>query len=346
MKNQTQGKRDGSIDLIKSLAILFVLTIHAYTACFRSPMGSPDWYGGMFLSAAVRAGVPLFLMATGALMLRPDKELSIRRLYTRYLPRLLIALFFWAYLYHIYDLWETGTLNAANLWFRFKRLFFFDHEQHLYYLHITLLFYAMLPVLWVFTRHADRKTLRYALALWFVTGILLPVLRGFYPYNTFKGIPVQWMLNMTWASMGYGLLGYAIATGHWKRWVCLLLLLAGLAATYGGTVVASLQKGSLDDRFLQGFSVNVCLYAAGIFGLCKARRSQKGKGVFRFLSLASFCVYLSHMLVVKRLKLAGFMDLSNISVLMIPLTVAAVLAACLALYWLLSRLPLVRKYLI
>lgn len=346
MKPKTTGTRDASIDLIKSVAIVSVLFIHAFTSCFRSQIGTADWYGGMLLSAAARAGVPLFLMATGALMLRPEKELTLKRLYTRYLPRLLIALFFWAFLYHVYDLWENGTLNADQLWFRFKRLFFFDHEQHLYYLHIILLFYAMLPVLRVFTKHADRRTLRYALCIWFVTGILLPVLRGYYPYNQFTGIPVQWMLNMTWASMGYGLLGYLISTGKGKRWVYLLLLLAGLAATYGGTVFATLKKGSLDDRFLQGFSVNVCLYAAGIFGLCQTRRAEKGNGLFRYLSLASFCVYLSHMLIVKRLKLAGFMDLTDTSVLMIPLVVVTVLAACLILYWILSHIPLVKRWLI
>lgn len=346
MKRMQQGKRDGSIDLIKSIAILSVLTIHAFTSCFRSPMGTPDWYGGMFLSAAARAGVPLFLMATGALMLDPNRELSIKRLYTRYLPRLLIALFFWAWLYHVYDLWQSGTLDAGNLWFRFKRLFFFDHESHLYYLHIILLFYAMLPVLRVFTKHADRKTLFYALAVWFVTGILLPTLRPYYPYNRFDGIPVQWMLNMTWASMGYGLLGYAIATGKRNRRIWLLLLLVGLAATYGGTILATLKKGSLDDRFLQGFSVNTCFYAAGIFGLCKSKRSEKGSAIFRYISLASFCVYLSHMLAIKRLKLAGFMDITDISVLMIPLIVLTVFAACLVLYWILSKIPLVRRYLI
>lgn len=346
MKRMKTEKRDGSIDLIKTVAIISVLFIHAFTSCFRSKMGSPDWYGGMFLSAAARAGVPLFLMVTGALMLDPKKELSWKRLFLRYLPRLVIALFFWAYLYHIYELWETGTLNSGNLWFRFKRLFFFDHEQHLYYMHIILLFYAMLPVLRVFTKHADRNTIRYALAIWFVTGILLPMLRAYYPYNMFTGIPVQWMLNMTWASMGYGLLGYAIATGKWNRWICLLLLLVGLAGTYVGTVLSTLQKGALVDRFLQGFSVNVCLYAAGIFGLCRTRRTEKGNGVLRFLSLASFCVYLSHMLVVKRLKLAGFMDITDTSVLMIPLVVVTVLAASLVLYWILSKIPLVRKYLI
>lgn len=346
MKPTQQRSRSAWIDLVKTLAILFVLFIHSFTSCFRSPIGSADWYGGMFLSAAARPGVPLFLMATGALMLRPEKELSLKRLFTHSLLRLVIALFFWAFLYHVYDLWQSGGLNTANLWFRFKRLFFFDHEQHLYYLHIALLFYTMLPVLRVFTRHADRKTLYYALAVWFAAGILLPVLRGYYPYNRFTGIPVQWMLNMTWASMGYGLLGYVIATGKKRPWLYLLLLVLGLAATYGASVLASLKKGSLDDRFLQGFSVNVCLYAAGIFGLCRSAGSNRENRAVRFLSMASFCIYLSHMLVVKRLKLAGFMNLSDTSVLMIPLVVVTVLLICLGLYWLLSKIPLVRKYLI
>ena len=109
---------------------------------------------------------------------------------------------------------------------------------------------------------------------------------------------------------------------------------------------ATLKKGSLDDRFLQGFSVNVCLYAAGIFGLCQTRRAENGNGLFRYLSLASFCVYLSHMLIVKRLKLAGFMNLTDTSVLMIPLVVVTVLAACLILYWILSHIPLVKRWLI
>ncbi len=346
MKNTAQSKRDGSIDLIKSVAILFVLFIHAYTSCFRSKMGTADWYGGMFLSAAVRPGVPLFFMATGALMLRPEKELPLSRLFGKYLLRLLIAMFFWAYLYHVYDLWETGTLNGANLWFRFKRLFFFDHDQHFYYLHIILLFYVMLPVLRVFTKHADRKTLWYALAIWFAAGILLPTIRPYYPYNMFKGIPVQWMLNMTWASMGYGLLGYVLSTTRCKAWIFAVLTFVGLALTYLLTLRVTLRQGRLVDTFLQGFSVNVCIYATGIFGLCRALCKGKGCRPVQFLSLASFCIYLSHMLVIKRLKLAGFMDITNTSVLMIPLVVITVLAVCLILYWVLSKIPLVRKYLV
>ena len=81
MKPKTNGTRDASIDLIKSVAIVSVLFIHAFTSCFRSQAGTADWYGGMLLSAAARAGVPLFLMATGALMLRPEKELTLKRLY-------------------------------------------------------------------------------------------------------------------------------------------------------------------------------------------------------------------------------------------------------------------------
>ena len=189
--------RNGAIDRIKTIAILSVLTIHSFTSCFRSPLGTWDWYGGLLISAAARAAVPLFFMCTGALMLRPERDLSLRRLFTRYIPRLLAALFFWAFVYKVYDRWETGyttgvkALTAANLWFDFKTLFFFKHESHFYYVHMVLLFYVMIPVLRLFVKSADRKLLRYALAVWFVTGIVLPTARPYYPYNHFSGIPLQ-----------------------------------------------------------------------------------------------------------------------------------------------------------
>ena len=196
-KKMKLASRETGIDLVKAFAILCVLFGHSFTYCFRAPVKTADWYGALFMSSLARAAVPLFLMATGALMLNPQKKLTIKQIYLKYLPRLLVALFFWAFVYKVYDRWETGyttgvkALTAANLWFDFKTLFFFKHESHFYYVHMVLLFYVMIPVLRLFVKSADRKLLRYALAVWFVTGIVLPTARPYYPYNHFSGIPLQ-----------------------------------------------------------------------------------------------------------------------------------------------------------
>lgn len=59
------GKRDLSLDIVRSLAIMLVVLCHVD----KSPL--PDWLE-MFLKAAALFGVPLFVMLTGYLMLDHD----------------------------------------------------------------------------------------------------------------------------------------------------------------------------------------------------------------------------------------------------------------------------------
>jgi len=181
-------------------------------------------------------------MCSGALLLDPDKPLSFKKLYTRNLPRIVLALFFWALCYKAYHLIATDNLNTASIMQAAKELLLFRHECHLYFLHIMMLVYVLLPIMRVFTRHASQAELRYALILWFLLGIVYPTLRPYWPLSLLGGIPSQWMLNMTYAAIGYGLLGYYInrytiltnrggrAVAPFGRHLCPILL-------YNGSVV-------------------------------------------------------------------------------------------------------------
>ena len=158
------------------------------------------------------------------------------------------------------------------------------------------------------------------------------------------------MLNITWASMGYGILGYAIHTSDWmkgKWWLCLLMVVIGLGGCFYGTARGTILKGvRVDDTFLGGFHIGNCLYGAGIFGLFHSVRLKKLARPVGFLSKASFSIYLTHMLGIKRLTLEHYRDTLSLDVLMIPLLVVTLLAGCLVLYFILSKIPLVKKWLV
>ena len=70
-------KRDRSIDLLKTLAIFGVLTIHTCTLGYQHPVGSFSWLSTVFWGSVVRASVPIFLMCSGALLLHPDHALPL-----------------------------------------------------------------------------------------------------------------------------------------------------------------------------------------------------------------------------------------------------------------------------
>lgn len=348
-KENTGSKRDMGIDLLKAVAIFGVIVIHTCEAGYYNPILSFDWLSSVFWGSVVRASVPVFFMCSGALLLNPDKELSIKRLYTKNLPRIVISMFIWAFLYKIYHLIDAGTYALQDIIHGIKEVLIFKQEFHLYFLQIMVLVYVLLPVTRIIAKHATRKELEYALVVWFLLGIVYPTAKPYWPFTLLSGIPVQWMINMTYAAIGYGLLGYYLSKYSVPLKWCILCLTAGLLSVYGGTVFMSVRTGSLYQGFLQGMSVGVSLLAAGIFGVCYSLKNNiKGKtaAVISSLSKASFCIYLVHVFWIYCFNAWGISVNDFPCLISIPLISSLNLALSFCTYFLLSKIPLIRKWLI
>ncbi len=347
------GKREGrscAIDLVKAWAIFGVLVIHTTSSWgYQGEVGSFSWGCSLFWGSLCRASVPLFFMCSGALMLPPERELPLQKLFARYLPRLAAAMAVWAMGYKVVYLAEEGGLSAGGVIQAAKEVALFRQEYHFYYLHIILLFYLCLPVMRVFTAHAGKRQFEYALAVWFLLGILYPTVIDQWPFARMGGIARQWRMNMTYAAMGYGLLGHYLQKYRLKPWLCGALAAAGLGVVFGGTWVRSAQQGSLSDQYLQGMSWGVCLLGAGIFGLSHALQGRAPgwlRGGAAWLSKASFCIYLSHVLFIHWFIRWG-LDLAFCGTwASVPLTALLVGAASCGVYLVLARIPVVNRWLL
>lgn len=343
-------QRDVSVDLVKTLAIVSVLLIHVSApGVSGAEVGSPRWLTCLFWDSISRMAVPLFLMASGALLLDPERPLPLRKLYGKSVPRLLIALLFWAMCYKLFDLTLWAGIDRWTLEQAVKEVLLFKHEEHLYYLHIMLLVYAFLPLTRLLAQHGDRKLLEYGLALWFLLGILYPTVRVFWPVTLLTGIPVQWRMNMTYASIGYTLLGFYLVKHHPRprRSLSLLALAAGLCVTFGGSWARSAAAGKLETHFLEGMGVGVFLVALGSWGLC--RRARPGPAAARavtYISKASFCVFLTHIFFLKGLLQLGISARSGPAIVTVPLISALLLGCGCGVYALLSHIPGVRRWLV
>lgn len=335
-------KRD--IDLIKTIAVFCIVCIHSCGNGYYCPIGSFDWVSTVFWGSITRAGVPLFLMCSGALMMDPEKALPLKKLYRKNLLRLLLALFFWAALYGSFRLIDENKLNYPSLLQLGKDLILFRHESHLYFIHMMLLFYVMLPVTRLLTGHGTQKQLIYCLIVWFSLGIVLPTVYPYWPFRLYSGIPTQWKLNMTWASMGYCMLGWYMQryAGRHKS-IFLLLFILGFLATFGGTWFLSIQQKTFFQNLFSGMSVNVCLMAIGIYGLCLG--SRPGRWV-EFFSMASFCIYLSHMLFLMLFQKIPFTSQSATCIVSIPLLAFSALACGTLLYLTLREIPFINRWVI
>lgn len=336
--------RDSHVDMVKTVAIFCVIVIHVSSGGWGIyPMGSCNWISNMFWASLTRAAVPLFLMCSGALLLDPEKELPLKKLYGKNLPRVIVAMFFWAFAYMVYHLIDGNQLSVSALTHAVKELLIFKHEFHLYYVHIIILVYVFLPITRSFVKNADHKTMMYALAVWFALGILYPTLRYFWPFNLITGFPVQWVINMSYSAIGYGILGYYIKhRSSINRRIYLLMLIGGFIITFGGTWIINVARGSFQDVFLGGMSVGTALMAAGFFGFLPAKR-YRGASI---ISKASFCIYLVHVFFMYLCGKVGLtLDLLP-NILSVPVITIAIFACSCGVYALLSRIPLVKKWLI
>ena len=334
--------RDTRLDLLKSIAIFGVLLIHI--CGYNDPIASANWFGSVFWRTLFAAAVPLFLMCSGALLNEPSHELPLKKLWFKNILRILIACFFWAMLYKVYNLHLQHALRPDTLWQACKEVLLFQHEFHFYYIQMILLVYVFLPMSRIFTKHATQKQFLYFLAVWFVLGILRPTIADVWPLPLLGGVANQWWMNMVYASIGYGILGYYLKKYPPKLWVGIVLALFGFLLTFGGTVIETVHKQMLSERFLDGMTVGVACLAAGIFSCCMHVKSAPRP--FVYLSKASFCIYLTHMFVIYTLRQWQITVYSFTSWLSAPTIAFAVLLVTLGIYLILSHIPLLKKWLI
>nr|WP_325214033.1 acyltransferase family protein [uncultured Oscillibacter sp.] len=350
MISDTRSYRDEKIDLVKTVAIWSVVLCHVATAPFSgSTVGTTPWYSALFWAGLTHMCVPLFFMASGALLLKPEKELTLKKLYTKNLARILAALFFWALCYKLVSLQLMNSLTLPDVADAVKHLLLFHHEEHFYYLHITLLAYAVLPVTRLVAKYADKRLLEYALVLWFLLGILYPTVRTFWPFTLLSGVPVQWRMNMTYASIGYMLLGYYLSVYHPRpdRGLSALTLLTGFLLAFWGTCFASYAAGRSSEHFLEGMGLSMFLAALGAWGLCQTvPLSQTGRKLVTFISKASFCIYLLHIFFLQAFAHLDLRAVDGPVLLTVPLISGLTICCCCAAYAALSRIPVVRRWLI
>lgn len=340
------SKRNDTIDLIKTFAILSVVAIHVSAPYVAGDVTSAYWPVACFFRSFASGGVPLFFMASGALLLRPEKEMPLKKLYGKNMLRILAALFVWAFVYRLAPIYggihSLGELKAA-----LADLLFFRHKDHLYYLHVMILVYAFLPMSRIVACHAAKSDRVYLLVLWFILGIFLPTLKAFYPLDGVGAIPLQWIMVLSYSAMGYTFMGYVLSDQKPAKTPFAFSAAMGFLLIFGGTFILSRAAGLLEERLFEGTSVGVCLWAMGLFALAQhIPLSEKMKARVLAVSNASFAIYLVHVLVLDYLK-NFFPVLGRLNPLVgIPTVTIAVFAVSYMIYKCLSIIPLVRKWLI
>lgn len=167
------------LDVIKLIAIFMVVFNHSGNNGYKmylDVMDGPAHQLIMAFSSFIKMAVPLFFMASGALLLGKDEpyKKTLCRALRFFLILVIVSAFFYYEKNH-----QTGTLSVKNF---LLHLYKNDLTGHLWYLYSYICYLLMLPLLRGLAK-AMKKRDYLLLALFFQVAQLLPVL----DYALFRG---------------------------------------------------------------------------------------------------------------------------------------------------------------
>lgn len=343
------SRRISAVDYAKTLAIACVVMIHVSSEILLGrQVGSAAWLEGLFWSSLARGAVPLFLMCSGVLFLDRTDGLSVRHIWKRNIPHILLALLVWAAVYKLVPRFLHEKVTADALRAILLELLCGQHEGHLYFLHIMLLVYAALPITYTFAANADEKMERYALVFWIIYGVLLPTAKSFGLLHAFSGIFLQWPLTLAWGAIGCTWLGhFLVKRDPLPVHLAAAMIFTGFIICFAGTWLQSVRAGKLSTQLLEGLSPGSCCIATGFFSLCiriGKKENKKMERIAKEFSGGAFCVYLVHLLVLRALTHIGLSTGCFRPVVSVPVLALLCWAISDLAYIICKRIPWIRRW--
>ena len=176
------------VDLIRTLAIIGVIFLHATNDLTPDSMSQLEvvrWVTVDVYQSFARIGVPLFVMLTGALLLQPSKNESLTVFLKKRWARIGLPFFFWGALYFVWIYFADNTPVTVN---SVIQGFLTSPYLQFWYIYMLVGLYLITPILRIVMSHADDKTIKYLIALWFVGASVIPAISYFTPYNVNTGV--------------------------------------------------------------------------------------------------------------------------------------------------------------
>ena len=323
---KTKKERIFYYDALRAFAIIAVIICHLDH--FFGPLTTPaEIITQMTFHDIGDIGVPIFLMISGALLLNRDYP-SLSDFLKRRFARIVYPFIFWIILI-LGQLYLHGY-NSKFIW-----SVFIGEPSITWYFWTLIGIYLFIPVINSFVKEYGLKGVEYFLAIWLLTIIL----------NTFHSYPLwtYFDLNMFAGFIGYPLLGYWLSKKKFaisERKMCILGFITLIVSLAVFVYLGYSKLDFLSPRYL---NITNMFMGVGMFVFIKymdelnlfsrVKDNFIGKAIIS-LSLCSYGMYFSHVLVVKELSYHN--PGSN---LLFPAMFAAIVFLSWLLPYVLSKIP-------
>lgn len=359
MTESNLTQRQYHLDYLRVFSSIAIIMLHvaAQNMSYTEVTGT-EWNILNVFNGASRWGVSVFIMMSGALFL--SKEIPVKTLYKKYIPRMAIAYVVWSAFYAIVNpigkmIFEEGYTTS------FIEIIgnFITGAVHLWFLPMIIGLYMCIPFIKQLTK--DDSLIKYFLILSFVfyfiktqtelisthllNGNVATVLQNFNTvfHNFHMDIVSGFFVNFI---LGYYINKKDIIKKH--RIAIYILGIIGLILTISLNMLASKNAGESLEAFYSADTINVLLMSTAVFVFFKynVKGNERFNKIIVKLSKYSFGVYLVHIFIIQVLTAIGLETTSFHPALSVPfITIITTLVSYLVSL-VLNKIPVIKKYIV
>ena len=358
--NCKEKNRDIYIDILRIMATVAVLLIHT-AAQYWGDKNIPfiTWNVLNVWDAILQWTVPVFIMISGSLYLNRSYNISVKKIYSISIFRVVTAYLFWSFIYALYQVHLEGggfsRILALTL----------DGHYHLWFLYMIVSLYIITPLL----KKLSEEDLKYLLIVSLILCFLIPTIMElknavkpfigsevlckaldqiFSPYIIFmKYLKIDYV---AYYILGHFLHEREFKTGELK----LLYSLSVVSFIFTPLFSAIITFFGKQPYGIYGiFTVNMLLESVGVFVFVKqgclkhGGSSGKAERIIIFLSGCCFGIYLVHALLLEILQNEFSVDsLCFNPLLSVPIIASFVFMVSLGITVIIKKIPVVNKYLV
>ena len=349
---QPKSNRLFYADLLRAIAIFAVIILHN-AADYDDQLGdipASHWWAGTIWNGLVRFCVPMFVVLSGAFLLKQNKEVTISEVFKKRLPRIVIPLIFWSLVYILYNGYTSDGGIAGVSWKEQLKVFYQGPvAYHLWFLYMLIGIYLLYPIINLFITAAKEIHIRYFLIVWFLSNCIINIFDAV--NDTTFGVGLNFFAEYA----GYFVLGFYLANYTFTKRQLSFVYVLGVAGLLLSVFMASIcmhfQYADRATLIESDFTPDIVMTVAALFLWFRNRTYPETPGIVSKMisqvSKESFGIYLIHVLV---MEIIFSDDRSYADVVDawhpgwgIPLKAILVLVISFVIVKILSYIPLLKK---
>lgn len=349
------NNRRWNLDIIRIMACFFVIVIHV--VAYSIPLNNPrtfEWCFSNFIMSIVKSAVPLFFMISGTIFL--SREVSLDKLYRKYIFRIIVAMFGWGVFYAIFDSIDYAKTTTPSI--RYFILRILSGHYHLWFLPAILGVYICFPLLKALVDKLERKQILYLFLIVFVTVIgkttLEPILSIFFNTSVWDLFWNNLSLSNISVGLVYFLTGYfaELYKNRISKKCCLMLFIISVfcGAAINMFIAFYINKDidltrELLSIWIYGTSVALFLYLIKKFdGYHPGKMTGK---ILKEVSECTFGIYLVHAFFIEQVCLKLGLQEERLPYIFSVIVFSLFVFLCsLLITWILKKIPGLKKYIV